>query len=444
MTAVILAIISAPISGVLLAAAAQGKGARDQTAADQLISSKLETIRTLAYNQVGVTNGNPSGVLSPSASATLPNGVQVTIATKVVFVADPIPSVLYVTNADYKKLVITVTRVSDSKQLSTLTTYISSASAPPLAGTNWVQIKRTVQDAVTMTPFAGASVTVTGGPAPAANRTDTTDAAGTVIFPALNDSTSGTPVYAIAPALSGPLAGYLVFPDDLAPAIPEQVASSSALNSIATIRAYKSGISLVINVQKSDGTPYTGGATVSLQSSRCGVGSITIASGASSTTVTNCSWATGKTVNLVPNVLGLAPLFDKYGATAYNVAGGFWGSATPFTVPSGYPTTLTQTVNVKFSSTLYPTTKTLTVNVTKAGSPDANARVLITGGPAGVALALYGTTDASGNVSFTIPVLAASSTYTISSNDMGAASGTTTVTATTTTTSPINKSLAIS
>src|SRR5437660_1210106 len=60
MASVVLAIISAPVAGVLLAAAAQSKTAREETAANQLLSSKLETIRTLAYASVGISGGNPS------------------------------------------------------------------------------------------------------------------------------------------------------------------------------------------------------------------------------------------------------------------------------------------------------------------------------------------------------------------------------------------------
>ena len=74
MTAVILAIIAVPISGVLLAAAAESSVARERTAADQLVQAKLEAIRTLSYAQVGITGGNPPGTLTASISAGLPNG----------------------------------------------------------------------------------------------------------------------------------------------------------------------------------------------------------------------------------------------------------------------------------------------------------------------------------------------------------------------------------
>jgi hypothetical protein len=435
MTAVILAIISAPISGVLLAAAANSKAARERTASDQFLATKVEALRTIPYTQVGIVGGNPSGLLPAATTATLPNGTGVTITSKVTFVNDPIPTA-YVTNADYKKVVLTVTRTSDGKELSSVTTYVASASAPPLAGTGWVQIKRTIVDAVTTSPLPGADIDVTGGPS-SVSRGDTADGAGVVLFPALDSASSGTPVYAIDATLTG----YSEYPDDLAPQLPEQVGSSPGLVSNATIRMYQP-VTLTVNVQTSSGAAYTSGATVSLASSRCGVATVSIPAGQSSTTFTTCQWANGKTISLVPNVLGQTPSFDTYNATAWSNSGGFWGTPTAFTVPSAYPTTLSKTVNVKFSSTTYATTKTVNVNVKRGGSNDGNARVVLTGGPAGVAL--YGVTNSSGNASFTIPVNATASTFTVAANEQGVASGSTTFQASTSTTSPIAVNMTIS
>jgi prepilin-type N-terminal cleavage/methylation domain-containing protein len=435
-TSVILAIISAPIAGVLLASAAQSAKARERTGADQLIQAKLETIRTMPYSQVGLTGGNPSGTLVASVATSLPSGEKVNITTQATYVTDAIPTA-YVTHADYKKVVVTITRQSDGAQLSQDTTYVASASAPPLAGSGWVQITRQVIDGVTTQPIVGASVNVTGGPN-TANRTDTTDGSGTVLFPALDSSSlQPPPNYTVATTMNG----YNVFPDDLPPMTPEQVGASPGANSTATIRMYLP-TSLTINVQNSAGTAYTGGATVSLESSRCGVTIVSIPSGQSSTTITTCDWAKGKTIPLVPNVLGQTPIFDKYGATAWSVSGGFWGAATQFTVPSAYPTTLSQTVTVKFGATTYATTKQVKVTVTKAGNPDSNARVIVTGGPAGVYL--YGTTDSNGQVTLTIPVTATASTYTVNANDQGASSGSATFSASTGSSSPISSAVTIS
>jgi prepilin-type N-terminal cleavage/methylation domain-containing protein len=432
-TAVILAIIAGPISAIMLAGAAQAKSARDRTAADQITLAAVERIRTMPYASVGLTGGNPDGVLAATAAASLPGGTAATITTKVTWVSDPIPSA-YVTHADYKKVVVTLTRSSDGKQLSQDTTDVASASAPPLAGTSWVQIKRQVVDAVTTSALPGASVNVTGGPN-AEDRTDVTDGSGTVLFPALDSD--ATTSYTAATTL----AGYSVFPDDLPPQTPEQITATPGLSSTATIRMYQ-GASLTVNVQNSSGVAYTGGVTISLASTRCGLATLTIPSGSSSATITTCQWATGKTVPLVPNVLGQTPLFNTYGATAWT-AGLLYGGTTGVTVPSNYPLTLSQTMTIKLSATAF-TTKTLNVTVTRSGSHDPNARVMVTGGPGGI-FSLYGTTNGSGVATFAIPVNATASNYTVSANDMGAASGTAAVNSvTSSTTSPIASAVTIS
>lgn len=409
---VMLAIIGAPITAVLASGATIGRLARERTGVDQLAQTQIETIRTLGYTQVGTVGGNPPGTLAASTSTTLPSGEAVTVTTRVTWVSDPAGA--YVTNADYKKVVLTVARTSDGKQLAQDTTYVASASAPPLSGTSWVQIKRTVLDAVKATPMVGASVNLTGGPS-SENRTDTTDASGAVLFPALNSSSNSLPVYTLATTYTG----YFVFPDDISPGSPSSIPSTPGLSSTGVVRMYLP-TSLTVNLQNSSGAPYTGGAWIALDSSRCGVqpAVMNIPSGQSSIVFTTCTYANGKTVPLPPNVLGQTPLDDKYYVTAWANTGGLWSSGTAVSVPSSYPTTLTQSVTVKLGSTVY-TTKTVTVKVTKGGSNDTNARVEVTGGPAGVNL--YGVTGGSGTVSFTIPVTGTATTYTVYANDMGAA-----------------------
>ncbi len=436
LAAVMLAIIAAPITAVLSSGAVIGRLARERTGADQLAQAQIETARTLGYTQVGIVGGNPPGILAASTSAALPSGEAVTIKTQVTWVVDQAGA--YATNADYKRVVLTVTRNSDGKQLAQKTTYIASASAPPLSGTSWVQIKRTVVDEVLASPLVGATVHLTGGPS-SEDRTDKTDPSGTVLFPALDSSANSLPVYTLATSFTG----YNVFPDDISPGNASSIKATPGLNSTAVIRMYLP-TSLTVNVQNSSGVAYTSGATISLDSSRCGQTTVSIPSGSSSTTITTCNYATGQNVPLVPNETGQTPLFDQYFVTAWSNSGGFWG-ATPVagvTVPSAYPTTLTQSVNVKFSATTYATTKTVKVTVTKGGSADANARVEVTSGPASVYL--YGTTDSNGQVTLTIPVTSTSSTYTVNANDMGTAKGTATFSASTGSTSPIASAVTIS
>ena len=187
-----LAILSVPISALLSSSSAIARLDRERTGADQMAQAQIETIRTLPYTQVGITNGNPPGVLTASTTTSLPSGEAVTIATQVTWVSDPDPAVAYPTNADYKKVVLTITRNSDGKQLSQKSTYISSASAPPSAGSLWVQVKRQVIDAVTNLPLPGASVNLTGGPS-SENRTDTTDASAPFSFRRSRTARTGRP-----------------------------------------------------------------------------------------------------------------------------------------------------------------------------------------------------------------------------------------------------------
>jgi hypothetical protein len=426
-----LAIMSAPVGAILASGAAISSLAGERTGADQIAQAQIESLRAIPYTQVGLTNGNPSGILAASTSTTLPSGEAITITRAITWVADPIPTA-FVTNADYKKVVLTITRNSDNRQLTQKTTYVSSASAPPFAGSTWTQVQRQVVDAVTAAVLPGVSVNLTGGPK-SENRTDTTDGSGTVIFPALTSSSTSTPVFTLAATLTG----YSVYPDDLSPGAASSIGSTPGLNSTGLLRMYKP-VSLTVNLKTSAGAAWTTGATLTLDSSRCGKQSISVPSGQSSATITTCDTWNGKTVSMPPNVLGQVPVFDKYFATINS--GANWGatSASGVTVPSSYPGTLTQSVNVQMSSTTYSVSnnKVITVTVKKAGNNDTAARVELTGGPANIYL--FGVTNGSGQVSFTVPSTSTAATYTINANDMGVQKVTTTTSVSSSTSTPIS------
>jgi hypothetical protein len=432
---VMLAIISAPISAILSQGAVIAKMARERTGADELAQTQIESLRAIPYTQVGIVNGNPSGSLAASTSTKLPSGEAVTVAYQVNWVNDKVPENPYQTNADYKKVVLTITRNSDGKLLTQKTTFVAAAAAPPAAGTTWVQVKRTIQDAVTLSPIVGANVNLTGG-VNSLNRNDVTDASGTVLFPALDPATNGlgTPLY----TLDATFSGYSVFPDDISPGAASSISSTPGLNSVSTIRMYKQGITLTVNVQTSAGAAYTAGSTVSLDSSRCGVQTQTIPSGQSAVTFTQCNPWSGTLVNLPPNVSGLTPADSTYYVTAWSTTAttGNWSTGTAVAVPSAYPTTLTQSVNVKMVAATFPYNatpanslqKNIVVTVKKAGVADSNARVEVTGAPTGISpgIALYGTTNGSGQVTFTVPVVSASTTFTVNANELGVIKGTAT------------------
>jgi hypothetical protein len=134
---------------------------------------------------------------------------------------------------------------------------------------------------------------------------------------------------------------------------------------------------------------------------------------------TDCLYAPGKLVNLIPNVLGQTPAFDDYFVTVWagSTPNTTWGAtaSTGVLVPSNYPTTLTSSVNVKFNSTPAYATKPVTVTVKKGTLADTNARVELTGGA--VPVYMFGTVNGSGQVTFNVPVTSSTLTYTVNAMD---------------------------
>jgi hypothetical protein len=85
------------------------------------------------------------------------------------------------------------------------------------------------------------------------------------------------------------------------------------------------------------------------------------------------------------------------------------------TVPNAYPTDLTSTFNVTLSSSAL-TTKSCVITVKKGTTAVANARVDVSN-PSGSPVQPYltGTTNTSGQVTFTLPALGASYPYSVNS-----------------------------
>ena len=417
LAATMLMIIAAPISAILSSGAVLAKSSRERTGADELALAEIESIRSLPYFSVGIQHGNPDGSLLSTNNTSLPGGEQVVVSRSITYVNDPILHNPYPTAADYKKIVVTISRQSDGHVLAQDTTFVASAAAPPNNGTTWVQIKRQLVDAVTNGVLQGVAVNLTGGP-DSVNRNDVTDSAGNVVFPALTSSSTSTPVFTLASTLTG----YSVFPDDISPGAPSSIPSTPGLVSTGTIRMYKP-TTLTVNVQTSTGAAYTSGATISVDSSRCGVATVSIPSGQSQAVVTTCTPWGSTLVPLPPNVSGQVPADTNYYVTAWSNSGGFWSTGTSTVVPASYPSNLSQTVNVKFVSSTFSTTKQIKVTVTKGGSNDTNARVEVTGSPTGISpgIDLFATTNGSGQATFTVPVVSSSTTFSIYANDMGVA-----------------------
>src|SRR5689334_264742 len=129
------AVVSAPLAGVLLASVAQQKAAHERTLAAETAQAAIESVRSLPYDSVGVVNGNPAGTVAPAQTATAlgVQGLDATVTMKVSYMDDA-PATSYRTRADYKKVVVTVTRNTDQRQLAQDVTYVATPGAGPSAG----------------------------------------------------------------------------------------------------------------------------------------------------------------------------------------------------------------------------------------------------------------------------------------------------------------------
>jgi hypothetical protein len=404
----ILLTVSAPLLAVLSSAAVAQRLAQQRTGAEQLAAAQIEQVRATSYDLIGTTNGNPPGNFAPTQSTTS-GGTAVQMRTKIGYVNDPIPGG-YTTNADYKKVVVTVTRVRDGKQLAQKTTYVSATGAAPYNGINQVTIKAQVLDSVLSAPISNATVNLLTGPS--ATRSDTTDTGGNVVFPALTaNPTSGSTAYY---DLSTALGGYVTYPTDVSPssAAHVQLAPGQTWNTV--IRMYRTGTTLTITLFDSSGRQYTGTATVTVGASWAGQ-TFTFTGGV--LTVTQ--------LNGVPLVPGIT-----YSIAAQTPPGNYANTVTTL-APASYPTNMNASAALTLSASTY-TTKTLTVKVqTQSGTAVAGANVQVGGGPANTYF--YGTTNSAGQVNFSVPNGATPYTLTVSSS-AGSGSGTATVNTTSVTT----------
>jgi hypothetical protein len=400
--ALLLAILVDPIAQVLVSSARAKQMSKSRTSADQIVAAKLEAVRALPYEQIGLVNGNPSGVLtSPDASVSTIPGATVSLTYAVTYVNDPASSV--VTYADYKKIVVTLTRTKDGKILSQKTTYVSAAAAAPDNGQDYVGVKRTIVDMnATHTPLAGATVSLATGPS--APRTDISDSTGTVLFPALTATTSGS-VYDTTASLSG----YNTFPLDFPTYTPGHLTlhPGDGIDGPKQIRMYKTGISLIVNlVNQGSGTPFTSSSTVFIGSPSCGAVVTSVTSG--TTTVSNCTLGnsyTGTTTIPMP-------------PQAFTVAA---QSGTKFSAPvnvdlsTTYPANVTtpQVVTVTMpTSGASATTATVNFTVKKGGTNVQNAHVELKNTNPNVYL--FGLTNSSGKVTFTtVPNAPSTQKYTL-------------------------------
>ena len=221
-----LAIISAPIWAILSQGAVIAKLARERTGADQLAQTQIESLRSLPYYQVGLVRRQPVGQLAASTPPRLPGGEPVTITR-----ADHV-------GADrFREPVLDERRLQEGRRHGHAAQrrpscsrrrrrYVASASAPPYAGSTWVQIKRTVHgrrdDVAARRRERRTSPAARNRRADEPHRHDRRLGHG-ALPGARQQLERRTLVYTLATTLSG----YSVFPDDISPGAPSSVPSTA-------------------------------------------------------------------------------------------------------------------------------------------------------------------------------------------------------------------------
>ena len=194
--------LAAAMAGLLTSAVSANKFARQRTLADQAALEQIEAIRRLDYDDVGTILGNPPGVVAPTTTITKV-GLDATITIQIRYVDDPTPT-SYETNANYKRVMVSVRRTSDSQLLAREVTYVAPSSRTPFGGVNLAIIQPLVIDYGTNAPIENATVTLLTGPS--APRSDVTDSSGSVSFKKLTPNATATcpsDCYDLTATLSG-------------------------------------------------------------------------------------------------------------------------------------------------------------------------------------------------------------------------------------------------
>ena len=241
------AIVVTPLGGVMTASLSAQAGAKERTLAQQTAQSAIEEIRGMPYDDVGLTSWNPAGRSQRQPAISL-QGLKATMTTEITYVNDPVAPD-YATYADYKKVVLTITRNRDSRQLAREVTYV----APPVGTGNARIIKVQVVDYALRTAVEGATVALATGPS--APRTDRTDPAGWVLFPDLipNPSSGSQAFYDITVGASG----YTTLRDDLPPATQAHTRIVAGQTFTTVLQVYRPA-TIYLQVRNSSGTSLRG------------------------------------------------------------------------------------------------------------------------------------------------------------------------------------------
>jgi prepilin-type N-terminal cleavage/methylation domain-containing protein len=110
--AVIFLLVATAMTGVMTSAIASHTVSRERTKGVQVAQDQLERVSNLAYSNVGVSGGYPSGVI-PAAGWSVPAGYAVSFS--VIYVNDPGPTSSRAV-ANYKRVTVVVSRASDGSR----------------------------------------------------------------------------------------------------------------------------------------------------------------------------------------------------------------------------------------------------------------------------------------------------------------------------------------
>jgi prepilin-type N-terminal cleavage/methylation domain-containing protein len=429
---IILLIVSAPITAIVLTSSELARTSLQRTSVDKVAGAKIELIEAMPYDNIGLSGGNPSGTItstSPSLlyTPTKINGTPITISYTFSYINDH--GAKTVTYGDYKQVVVTIKNTTTGAVLSTKTADIASLAGAADGGADYVDIRRNVVDMAAGSPaLSGVTMNLTGGPS--APRSDTSNSSGSVIFPELTANTSSTNFYDIATSLTG----YSTYPGDLpypgtgSPAISlEQVNHQTGADDLQTIHMYKNGISATVNIYKSNGTTVWPSASTVYMNANSG-SNVTDGIAGTTASVAANSFANINTLSLdnsyiSPAVTTINVFPANYEISAESGTASSMTYATPQTVavPSNYPTTLTQTVNLVMGASPCTSNTTLTVTVKRGSSTVQGAHVEVystaTGQTNAPSVWLWGDTNSSGQVSLIIPTNTSGKSYTIKATD---------------------------
>jgi prepilin-type N-terminal cleavage/methylation domain-containing protein len=419
---VLLLILGSPIVAVLVTSMQLGTSSLITSGASTLATSKIELVRAMPFDSVGFPGGNPPGTISSSNTLyygpTTLDGRAISIAYQITYVNDH--GAKTQTYADYKRVVVTITRTSDGTVLATKTTNIAALTGAPDGGSEYLDIRRSVVDMATGNPaLANVSVSIANGPS--AGRTDSTDSTGSVVFPLLTPNTSTSSFYDVTAVL----AGYNTYPADLpyagtgSPAVSlEQINHLTGYDDQQTIHLYK-GATVTVDVDKSDGvTPFPASTTVYMGSGLAGNTGTATTGAQTAATLTQLQLGNAY-VTPNANTISIYPGNYTFSGESGTVASMTYAvPQTTVAVPNNYPSDLTKTVKLLMYANPVTSNTTVTVTVKRGASNVQNAHVELSSTATGVANApsvyVWGNTNSSGQVALIVP---RGSAFTIKATD---------------------------